>query len=655
MLSVYILSLILVSADANATVEMTTTRNQVNSASRASHFLYRTQSTNQPHAIAQLHYLVLAKRAYDQNPLLKDKFLNQNTFSQTIEELKANDPSGFQDPYKINAVNEFSQGIRGELRSSIKIYSAVAGAAAGAALGTLLIPGPGTVAGAAAGAYVSSATVALFDKGGDLVNDTWVRNSSDILDPMKATPFGFTAQATKAAAARSLVLSDFSEAEQMAKTDPAFRSALSGIIDSLGSQGLEEDIEALSAKDPTFYNAAKLKDLSDEVGTNGKAVVNLENHVTAKLESLREFQLKSNEKLSQIGSSLEEYKKSEALRIRKQAESQAEEIEFQNNVGSVRGGFDILGQALRLSGNPEAAHTVEIVGSSTVELALSIHRFNAALEVPKTLDPKNFDIDKFRTSCDLKLTTDIVSNVVNLIGGLIGGPSANQLILIGMQEIKQSIADMGRHFDQRFDLLDHRMTEMWVALDSKLDTIIFKLGDINQRISDIQQTLFAVFEGQKDMERRILLGIEKEFESKELIQVNNCFRQKTLIMNSFNMADFEECVATMTNLGSVRADLSKEPVQLSESQYYAGPGSESALNTVDIALTRIENNQAEFRSLEALLGYLRLFGIEPDPQTYPLLNLSNSGHVSVPNLDYWRAGMGFLYNYLSMQPKEYLK
>lgn len=126
--------------------------------------------------------------------------------------------------------------------------------------------------------------------------------------------------------------------------------------------------------------------------------------------------------------------------------------------------------------NPKLGHEMQVVGSSTIQIADALGKFTKKDALQNVI-----------------LSGNILSaamNVFSLFGD--SGPSPEQIILQELGVIKQMLGQIRMEMHERFDRVDQSLNLIYDTLNDRFNQINLQLGTLQGDVTEIQQALYGL-------------------------------------------------------------------------------------------------------------------------------------------------------------------
>lgn len=179
---------------------------------------------------------------------------------------------------------------------------------------------------------------------------------------------------------------------------------------------------------------------------------------------------------------------------RRQAEKDAADLALKYDVRIQGARASVFLLSTLITGiDEEFGKSFQALGNTAIDLADSFIKFTETMARLGNIG----DI-LGQTLATAALTGNVVGAVMNLISILDGRPTAEDLILQGIDDIKQQLVKLSEQMDSRFDRIDRGLASIYDRLNLGLEAIDTKLGEIKGSVDDI---LLNMSIGQADLQR----------------------------------------------------------------------------------------------------------------------------------------------------------
>ena len=154
--------------------------------------------------------------------------------------------------------------------------------------------------------------------------------------------------------------------------------------------------------------------------------------------------------------------------------------------------------------DPERAHQMQVIGSSTVQIVDSLNKFAAADALTSIALSGN--------------VLGAAMNVVSLFKRQ--GPSPDQQILRGIAEIKTMLNQIRGEMHTRFDRVDKSLNKIYETMTDRFNQINLTLGELQGDVDEIQRTLLDVQADVHRLERKVFAFLDAGFRRDLNEQIN---------------------------------------------------------------------------------------------------------------------------------------
>jgi len=111
------------------------------------------------------------------------------------------------------------------------------------------------------------------------------------------------------------------------------------------------------------------------------------------------------------------------------------------------------------------------------------------------------------------------------------GPSPDEAILEGIDDIKNMIRDFSEHVDYRFDRVDQSLTEIYQTLNSRLDQIDLQLGQVQGDVNQIRRDLLVTQNDLHRLERELYDYLNAGFRRDLVLVINGALGYEAIYGN----------------------------------------------------------------------------------------------------------------------------
>jgi predicted nucleic acid-binding Zn-ribbon protein len=263
-----------------------------------------------------------------------------------------------------------------------------------------------------------------------------------------------------------------------------------------------------------------------------------------KMDDLQQSLADARNEVEQSQKTLDEINeraRAQALAQELRAHAEAEEQKFQLTTKSARSSIYILSTFIGFS-NPERARQLSIVGSATLQVVESVHQFNRAIEGASRLGT---------AMSSAILTGNILGAAMDIASLFGGGPSADQMILREIEQLRQQIADLNKQMNSRFDHVDTALNEIYASLNDNFLAIEAELREARVDLSTVQQNILQLHERVNSLEFNVYdylnAGFNRQFTGYE----EACFEdQNHYQLGAISQALLTQCLSQFRIYGS---------------------------------------------------------------------------------------------------------
>lgn len=209
--------------------------------------------------------------------------------------------------------------------------------------------------------------------------------------------------------------------------------------------------------------------------------------------------------------------------------------------------------------NPQLGQKVEVAGKASIQFAKGI---NGLIDAVSKGGDGLFSLASAAATGNM---IGAVMQVFSLFGS--SGPSADQLILEGIQDLKEQIEGLRQEMHERFDRIDKKLNEIMDEMSARFNRIDFQLGVLNDNVTDIQIALVGLQADLNRIEKNLFSFLDDGFRQDLRLAINGWlgYHERTGIDMTY--ADYSNAATGPENQFFTWA------TTLSRDQLRAGPNS----------------------------------------------------------------------------------
>lgn len=151
-------------------------------------------------------------------------------------------------------------------------------------------------------------------------------------------------------------------------------------------------------------------------------------------------------------------------------------------------------------------HDLQVVGTVAIQVANGVAKFS---ELAASMGSV---LNAVGSLAGAALTGNIFSAAMALIPLFVNtGPTPEQQILDQVAQMRQQLADLGHHLDERFDAIDKNLSTIYNQMMTQFDKLDTRLGQIQGDVYDVQHSLVALHDQLVTLEGGVYSSISDGF------------------------------------------------------------------------------------------------------------------------------------------------
>jgi hypothetical protein len=208
-------------------------------------------------------------------------------------------------------------------------------------------------------------------------------------------------------------------------------------------------------------------------------------------------------------------------------------------------------------GNPALGRGVQVVGTATLQVIDSISKYSEAAS-------RLGDVGSKLGAA--VLTGNLVAAALSVVALFSDQPTSEQLILEGVNALRDQVAGLTKEMRAHFDNIDRRLNDVSEQISRGFNAIDHRLGVITGRLSDIEEKLVGLHNQISSLERSVLTSSRVGFRQPLVDTVNLVSRHGGTHTSEIEFAKLENLLFTWATshsfdeneAGAVRQDVSDD-------------------------------------------------------------------------------------------------
>lgn len=291
----------------------------------------------------------------------------------------------------------------------------------------------------------------------------------------------------------------------LAQTNVKFRSSFNlNFSTFFGAKIIEDDANKIIRNNPSYGSNATVQSIEKKIDGNGNLILSKQEELDALL--IDQFGQINEAISSQSGrvktiadqqNDINKYIKNEEQRRKNEVEIQSQVIYYQSKIDAANSGIYILSIIAKLAGNEKLANEINVIGSSSIQIATSINKYSETISKIGKLDFGN-------ALSSIALSGNILSAVMN-IASLFGSSASSSPFQVTYDQIKimhEELHQFRIEVRDYFQAIDNRLVDIQKDIDYNFNIIANSLVNIETQVFEVKNALYKLTTRLNSFEKR---------------------------------------------------------------------------------------------------------------------------------------------------------